>query len=433
MGAFRRRRRDPDHRPRRGLLRLGRARQRATSTGSARCSACNIGHGRADIAQAGADQAASSASSRTGPTRTRRRSSWRRRSPSSRPATSTASSSPAAAARRSSRRSSSPASSTSSPASRTRRRSSPARSPTTARRSARSRATGITALRAPFEPFTPGGCHVPNTNLVPAGAGLRRRDARRGDRRADRVRGPRDRRRGVPRAGPERRRLLLAARGLLPARARDLRRATTCCWSPTRSSARWAGSASGSAPSATTTSPTSSRRPRASPRPTRRSARSIASDRVAEPFLEGTNSFVARLHVRRPPDVPAPSRWRTSTSSSTRASSRTCARTRPRSAAMLESLRDIPIVGDVRGAGYFHALELVKDQETRAALRHGEAEQLLRGFSGPSCSRGLICRADDRGDPVVQLVAAADRRAGAVRRDRGGAAARARGGESGGC
>src|SRR5689334_20534545 len=26
-------------------------------------------------------------------------------------------------------------------------------------------ATGITSLRAPFEPFTPGGCHVPNTNM----------------------------------------------------------------------------------------------------------------------------------------------------------------------------------------------------------------------------------------------------------------------------
>ena len=59
-------------------------------------------------------------------------------------------------------------------------------------------------------------------------AGLRRREPRRGDRRADRVRGPGDRRRGDPRAGAERRRLLHAARGLLPARARDLRRATTC-------------------------------------------------------------------------------------------------------------------------------------------------------------------------------------------------------------
>jgi adenosylmethionine-8-amino-7-oxononanoate aminotransferase len=71
---------------------------------------------------------------------------------------------------------------------------------------------------------------------------------------------------------------------------------------------------------------------------------------------------------------------------------------------MLDSLRDIPIVGDVRGAGYFQAIELVKDQETKAHFDHAESETLLRGFlSGELFRRGLICRADDRGDPVVQL------------------------------
>ncbi len=72
--------------------------------------------------------------------------------------------------------------------------------------------------------------------------------------------------------------------------------------------------------------------------------------------------------------------------------------------AMLESLRDLPIVGDVRGAGYFQAIELVKDQETRETFNHAEAEELLRGFlSGELYRRGLICRTDDRGDPIVQL------------------------------
>ena len=72
--------------------------------------------------------------------------------------------------------------------------------------------------------------------------------------------------------------------------------------------------------------------------------------------------------------------------------------------AMLESLRDIEIVGDVRGAGYFQAIELVKDRDTKAGFEHDEAEQLLRGFvSGELYARGLICRADDRGDPVIQL------------------------------
>jgi hypothetical protein len=71
---------------------------------------------------------------------------------------------------------------------------------------------------------------------------------------------------------------------------------------------------------------------------------------------------------------------------------------------MLESLRDIPIVGDVRGAGFFQAIELVKDRDTKASFDHGESEDLLRGFlSGELFRRGLICRADDRGDPVIQL------------------------------
>ncbi len=71
---------------------------------------------------------------------------------------------------------------------------------------------------------------------------------------------------------------------------------------------------------------------------------------------------------------------------------------------MLEDLRDIPIVGDVRGAGYFQAIELVKDRETLEGFDHDESEWLLRGFlSGELYRRGLICRADDRGDPVIQL------------------------------
>jgi adenosylmethionine-8-amino-7-oxononanoate aminotransferase len=71
---------------------------------------------------------------------------------------------------------------------------------------------------------------------------------------------------------------------------------------------------------------------------------------------------------------------------------------------MLESLRDIPIVGDVRGAGYFQAVELVKDQDTKETFNAEESEELLRGFlSGELYKRGLICRTDDRGDPIVQL------------------------------
>jgi adenosylmethionine-8-amino-7-oxononanoate aminotransferase len=71
---------------------------------------------------------------------------------------------------------------------------------------------------------------------------------------------------------------------------------------------------------------------------------------------------------------------------------------------MLEGLRELPIVGDVRGAGFFQAIELVKDKETRESFDDEESEELLRGFlSGELYRRGLICRADDRGDPVIQL------------------------------
>jgi adenosylmethionine-8-amino-7-oxononanoate aminotransferase len=70
----------------------------------------------------------------------------------------------------------------------------------------------------------------------------------------------------------------------------------------------------------------------------------------------------------------------------------------------LDSLLELPIVGDVRGCGFFYALELVKDSETRESFSDEECDELLRGFVSPQLfERGLICRSDDRGDPVVQI------------------------------
>jgi adenosylmethionine-8-amino-7-oxononanoate aminotransferase len=70
----------------------------------------------------------------------------------------------------------------------------------------------------------------------------------------------------------------------------------------------------------------------------------------------------------------------------------------------LERLRDLPIVGDVRGAGYFQALEMVPDQSSDARFTAEQSDALLRGFLLPRFyESGLIARADDRGDPVVQL------------------------------
>jgi adenosylmethionine-8-amino-7-oxononanoate aminotransferase len=72
--------------------------------------------------------------------------------------------------------------------------------------------------------------------------------------------------------------------------------------------------------------------------------------------------------------------------------------------AALEPLLELPIVGDLRGAGFFYALELVKDKDTRTTFSDEECDHLLRGFLSPRLfERGLLCRADDRGEPVVQI------------------------------
>jgi len=70
----------------------------------------------------------------------------------------------------------------------------------------------------------------------------------------------------------------------------------------------------------------------------------------------------------------------------------------------LQKLLDLPIVGDVRGDGYFYGIELVKDKATKETFDDDESERLLRGFLSKALfDAGLYCRADDRGDPVVQL------------------------------
>jgi adenosylmethionine-8-amino-7-oxononanoate aminotransferase len=72
--------------------------------------------------------------------------------------------------------------------------------------------------------------------------------------------------------------------------------------------------------------------------------------------------------------------------------------------AALERLSDLPIVGDVRGDGYFYGIELVKDKATKETFDDDESERLLRGFLSKALfDAGLYCRADDRGDPVIQL------------------------------
>ena len=95
------------------------------------------------------------------------------------------------------------------------------------------------------------------------------------------------------------------------------------------------------------------------------------------------------------------------------------ATTRARSARRWRSCYDLPIVGDVRGDGYFYGIELVKDKATKETFDDDESERLLRGFLSKALfDAGLYCRADDRGDPVDPARAAADLGQPRVRRDR---------------
>ncbi|HUZ19894.1 MAG TPA: aspartate aminotransferase family protein [Acidimicrobiales bacterium] len=129
----------------------------------------------------------------------------------------------------------------------------------------------------------------------------------------------------------------------------------------------------------------------------------IASDRLIEPFLSGGRTFLhgitfaghpvscavglANLELFEREDL--------------------CAHVRANEGAFrrtLESLSDLPIVGEVRGDGYFYGIELVRDKATKATFDDAQSERLLRGFLSPRLfEAGLVCRADDRGDPVIQL------------------------------
>jgi adenosylmethionine-8-amino-7-oxononanoate aminotransferase len=129
----------------------------------------------------------------------------------------------------------------------------------------------------------------------------------------------------------------------------------------------------------------------------------IISNRVAEPFTDGGPPFMHGFTFGGHPMSCAIALANIDVLESEGVNDNVRAN-EPALRAMLDGLRDIPIVGDVRGAGYFHAIELVKDRDSKEGFDDDESEELLRGFlSAELYRRGLICRADDRGDPVVQL------------------------------
>jgi adenosylmethionine-8-amino-7-oxononanoate aminotransferase len=263
-------------------------------------------------------------------------------------------------------------------------------------------ATGITGLREPFEPLTPGAYHVPNTNIYRLPRHMTEADL--AETIADKIEFE----------GPD----TVAAVILEPVqnaggcftppegyfqRVREIcdeydvlliSDEVICSWGRL---GEWFGSSRyGYLPDMITTAKglTSAYAPMGG---------LIVSDRIAEPFLEGTNSFTHGFTFAGHPVCAAialaniDAFEREGILENVRANEGALRD-------MLESLRDLPIVGDVRGAGYFQAIELVKDQETKESFSDEESETLLRGFlSSELYNQGLICRADDRGDPVIQL------------------------------
>jgi len=129
----------------------------------------------------------------------------------------------------------------------------------------------------------------------------------------------------------------------------------------------------------------------------------IATDRLMEPFLSGTTMFAHGYTFGGHPVSTAVALANLDIFEREQLNPHVRANT-DGFRATLERLLDLPIVGDVRGDGYFYGIELVKDQATKETFNSEESERLLRGFlSRALYEAGLYCRADDRGDPVVQL------------------------------
>jgi len=262
--------------------------------------------------------------------------------------------------------------------------------------------TGITSIRSQFEPLAPGGCHVPNTDCY---------------------RWPADRdplwaaeqiAARIEFEGPE----TVAAVILEPVqngggcfvpqegyfqRVREICDANDvllisdeviCSWGRL---GHWFGSERyGYVPDIITTAKglTSANIPMGA---------MIASDRLAEPFLGHGRMFAHGFTFGGHPVAAAVALANIEILEREDLCGHVLAK-EGEFRAMLEGLRDIPIVGDVRGAGFFQAIELVKDRETKETFGQVEAEHLLYGYlSGALYEHGLICRTDDRGDPVVQL------------------------------
>ncbi len=263
-------------------------------------------------------------------------------------------------------------------------------------------ATGITGLRQPFEPLTPGGCHVPNTNLYRLPNHIAPEDL--AETVAERIEFE-----GPDTVGAVIMEPVQNAGGCFTPpegyfdRVREIcdeynvlmiSDEVICSWGRL---GEWFGAQRYDyQPDIITTAKglTSAYAPMGAV---------IASDRVAEPFMDGLNSFTHGFTFAGHPICAAVAMANLDAFENEGVIEHV-RENEQKLRDTLESLRDLPIVGDVRGAGFFQAIELVKDKETKESFDDAEAETLLRGFlSGELYRQGLICRADDRGDPVIQL------------------------------
>ena len=129
----------------------------------------------------------------------------------------------------------------------------------------------------------------------------------------------------------------------------------------------------------------------------------IASDKLYEPFKSGTTAFYHGYTFGGHPVSAAVALENLDIFEEEKINEHVRENS-PKFRAALERLLDLPIIGDVRGAGYFFGIELVKNKETKETFNDEESEVLLRGFLSKALfDAGLYCRADDRGDPVIQL------------------------------
>jgi adenosylmethionine-8-amino-7-oxononanoate aminotransferase len=264
-------------------------------------------------------------------------------------------------------------------------------------------ATGITPLRTPFEPLVPGSSHVPNTNsyrwpedrdpLWAADAIEARIEFEGPETVAAVILEPVQNAGGcfVPQDGYfQRVREICDRHGVLL-----ISDEVICAWGRL---GHWFGCERfGYRPDMITTAKgiTSAYAPMGAV---------IASDKVAEPFMEDEKMFGHGLTFGGHPVSAAVALANIDIFEREDLNGHVRAK-EGEFRGMLEKLRDdLPIVGDVRGLGFFYAIELVKDKQTKESFTDEESERLLRGFlSGELYRQGLICRADDRGDPVIQL------------------------------